>query len=84
MLSRSTNPPERSPDAKRGRKVLRLLWDEAGMLLIAGLLFVVCAFQIPYFLTRVNLVGLALAVSMTGMVSCTMLSAWPRGTLISR
>jgi L-arabinose transport system permease protein len=48
-------------------------FDRAGMLLVLGLLFTGCALFVENFLTLRNMQGLALAVSMTGMVSCTML-----------
>lgn len=52
---------------------LRLLLDRAGMLVVLLVLVVGCALTIENFLTWVNLRGLALAVSMSGMVACTML-----------
>jgi L-arabinose transport system permease protein len=48
-------------------------WDTAGMLLVLGLLFVICAVFVENFLTVVNLRGLALAVTTTGMIACTMM-----------
>lgn len=48
-------------------------WDTAGMLLVLGLLFAICAVFVENFLTVVNLRGLALAVTTTGMISCTMM-----------
>jgi L-arabinose transport system permease protein len=50
-----------------------LFFDKAGMLLVLALLFVGCALGVDNFLSVANLKGLALAVSMTGMVACTML-----------
>jgi L-arabinose transport system permease protein len=49
------------------------LWDTAGMLLVLGLLFAICAVFVENFLTVVNLRGLALAVTTTGMIACTMM-----------
>ena len=43
------------------------------MLLVLALLFAGCALGVDNFLTWANMKGLALAVSMTGMVACTML-----------
>jgi L-arabinose transport system permease protein len=48
-------------------------WEGAGMLLVLVLLFATCAIFVPNFLSRVNLEGLLLSVSTTGMVSSTML-----------
>lgn len=49
------------------------LLDRAGMLVVLAILVVGCALTIDNFLSWVNLRGLALSVSMTGMVACTML-----------
>lgn len=43
------------------------------MLLIFVALFVMLAWRVPNFRSPVNLIGLALSVSMVGMVACTML-----------
>src|SRR4051794_40186464 len=62
-----TVPPPRHPTAF-GR-----FFDEAGMLLVLLLLFVACSIGVENFLSWANMRGLALSVSMTGMVACTML-----------
>jgi len=51
----------------------KVMWDEAGMLLVFVLLFAGCSIFVEDFLSPRNLQGLALAVSTTGMVACTML-----------
>lgn len=43
------------------------------MLAVLAILFIVCAFSVDNFLSWANMRSLALAVSMTGMVCCTML-----------
>ena len=43
------------------------------MLILFGLLFAGLALFVPHFLSWQNMVGLALSVSMVGMVACTML-----------
>lgn len=43
------------------------------MLLVLAALFLICALGIDNFLSAANLRGLALAVSVTGMVACTMM-----------
>ena len=48
-------------------------FDKAGMLLVLALLFLGCSLFVDNFFSLANMKGLALAVSMTGMVSCTML-----------
>lgn len=55
------------------RPAPRAVLDQAGMLLVLAALFTGCALGVDGFLSWVNLRGLALAVSMTGMVACTML-----------
>ncbi len=49
------------------------LWDNANMLVIFLILFAACSIFVPHFFSGVNMVGLALSVSMVGMVACTML-----------
>jgi L-arabinose transport system permease protein len=48
-------------------------WDKAGMLAVLAILFIGCSMFVDNFFSWANMRGLALAVSMTGMVSCTML-----------
>jgi len=55
------------------RVSLRYLWEEAGMVLVLIALFMGCCIFVPNFLNWRNMTGLGLAVSMTGMVACTML-----------
>ena len=55
------------------RAPLPHLLANAGMPLVLVLLFAGCAVGVENFLSVANLRGLALAVSMTGMVACTML-----------
>jgi L-arabinose transport system permease protein len=43
------------------------------MFLVFGVMFVVLSLFVPFFFTVQNMVGLALSVSMVGMVACTML-----------
>ena len=53
--------------------LVRTRWDAAGMLLVFALLFFSCALLVDHFFSWVNMKGLALSVSMMGMVACTML-----------
>ncbi|MDO8543455.1 MAG: L-arabinose ABC transporter permease AraH [Opitutaceae bacterium] len=48
-------------------------FDRAGMLVVLAILFIGCSVFVENFLSLANMKGLALAVSMTGMVACTML-----------
>ncbi len=59
--------------AARTQWLLRSLYEQGGMLIIFLALFGVCALFIENFFSLINLKGLALAVSMSGMVACTML-----------
>ena len=65
--SASTTPTPRHPTA------IGDFLDRAGMLLVLALLFIGCALFVENFLSWRNMSGLALSVSMTGMVACTML-----------
>lgn len=58
---------------KERRWGFRMLWDEAGMVIVLIVLFIGCALFVPSFANTRNMAGLGLAVSMTGMVACTML-----------
>jgi L-arabinose transport system permease protein len=60
-------------EATPPRNVVQNLWDNAGMLVVFVLLFVGVSVFVPSFFTWVNMKGLALSVSMVGMVACTML-----------
>ena len=64
-MANAPSPTPRQPIAE--------FFDKAGMLVVLAILFVGCAVFIENFFSWANMRGLALAVSMTGMVSCTML-----------
>ncbi|MSU68400.1 MAG: L-arabinose ABC transporter permease AraH [Opitutia bacterium] len=55
------------------RKPIAEFFDQAGMLVVLAILFIGCSAFVENFLSWRNMQGLALAVSMTGMVACTML-----------
>jgi L-arabinose transport system permease protein len=55
------------------KNVLKGLWDNAGMLVVFIVMFCAISLFVPFFFTWRNMIGLALSVSMVGMVSCTML-----------
>ncbi|MEI8593854.1 L-arabinose ABC transporter permease AraH [Photobacterium sp. Hal280] len=57
------------------------VWDKYGMLMVFAGLFLLCAFFVPYFATLVNIKGLGLAISMSGMVACAMLFCLACGDL---
>ncbi len=49
---------------------LSYIWDKFGMLMVFAGLFLLCSFFVPYFATFINMKGLGLAISMSGMVAC--------------
>jgi L-arabinose transport system permease protein len=63
-------PPASPP---RATSPLAAFFDRAGMLVVLALLFIGCSLFVENFFSLANMRGLALAVSMTGMVACTML-----------
>jgi L-arabinose transport system permease protein len=63
--ARPASPPPAS--------ALAAFFDRAGMLVVLALLFAGCSLFVENFFSLANMRGLALAVSMTGMVACTML-----------
>ncbi|HWA08775.1 MAG TPA: L-arabinose ABC transporter permease AraH [Opitutaceae bacterium] len=62
-----------SASAPKPASPLGDFFDKAGMLVVLAILFAGCALGVNNFFSWANMKGLALAVSMTGMVSCTML-----------
>jgi len=67
-MATATTSPASTP-----RKPLAEFFDKAGMLVVLAILFIGCSIGVESFFSLVNMRGLALAVSMTGMVACTML-----------
>ena len=61
------------PSASTKPSALATFFDKAGMLVVLAILFIGCSLFVENFFSLVNMKGLALAVSMTGMVACTML-----------
>jgi len=53
--------------------LLRIWWEQAGMLVVFFAVFVGCALFVENFFSRVNMISLMLAISTLGMVACTML-----------
>ncbi|MBI5770623.1 MAG: L-arabinose ABC transporter permease AraH [Verrucomicrobia bacterium] len=62
-----------SPSSPAPRQPLADFFDKAGMLVVLAILFLGCSLFVENFFSWANMRGLALAVSMTGMVACTML-----------
>lgn len=61
------------PDEASPPRWLARGWDRWGMLVVFLALFIACSVLVPNFLSTINLRGLALAVSLAGMVGCGML-----------
>ena len=69
MSSVTSSGAPKSPSAfSLGR-----IWDQFGMLVVFAALFIGCAVFVPNFASFVNMKGLGLAISMSGMVACGML-----------
>ena len=75
MSSASALPAPRSSFAD--------FFDKAGMLVVLAILFLGCSLFVENFLSWRNMQGLALAVSMTGMVACTMLFCLAAGDFVA-
>lgn len=61
--------------------VLHKVWNSYGMLLIFFVIFIVSCMFIPNFATVINMKGLGLAISMSGMVACGMLFCLAAGEI---
>lgn len=62
------------PDAQPSSQLsLPKIWDSYGMLVVFAVLFITCTIFIPNFASWINMRGLGLAISMSGMVACGML-----------
>lgn len=60
------------------------IWDQFGMLVVFAVLFIGCALFVPNFASFVNMKGLGLAISMSGMVPAACCSALRPGILTCR
>ncbi|MDW6002534.1 L-arabinose ABC transporter permease AraH [Vibrio mangrovi] len=76
----TTTKPE-TTETKKPSIDLSHIWDKFGMLIVFAGLFLLCAFFVPYFATFINMKGLGLAISMSGMVACAMLFCLACGDL---
>ncbi|WP_428946060.1 L-arabinose ABC transporter permease AraH [Pantoea sp. FN060301] len=64
----SATPPKSSQRVNLSR-----VWDNFGMLVVFAVLFIGCVIFVPNFGSLINMKGLGLAMSMSGMVACGML-----------
>ncbi|GKW15090.1 L-arabinose ABC transporter permease AraH [Pectobacterium actinidiae] len=60
-------------EKKKSGVGLSRIWDNYGMLVVFAVLFLGCAIFVPNFASFINMKGLGLAISMSGMVACGML-----------
>lgn len=60
---------------------MRAVWNQAGMILVLIILFMICSLFVDSFFTLRNMKGLALAVSLMGMIACPMLFCLALGQL---
>lgn len=68
----------------QNRKVqqnLQTLWSQAGMILVLIVLFIICSLFVDSFFTLRNMKGLALSISLMGMIACPMLFCLALGEL---
>ncbi|CAG9297377.1 L-arabinose ABC transporter permease AraH [Celerinatantimonas diazotrophica] len=70
----SNSPTHRKVDFNR-------LWDSFGMLMVFVALFILCCIFVPNFSSFINMKGLGLAVSMSGMIACASLFCLACGDL---
>jgi len=68
-MSMVTTP---SPKASKTLGLGRI-WDNFGMLVVFVVLFIACSVFVPNFASFINMKGLGLAISMSGIVACGML-----------
>ncbi|MCV9877396.1 L-arabinose ABC transporter permease AraH [Brenneria izbisi] len=62
-----------TPAKKKNALGMSRIWDNYGMLVVFAVLFIACAIFVPNFASFINMKGLGLAISMSGMVACGML-----------
>lgn len=72
-------PPVPARDEAASRAALSRRLDNLGMLGIFVILFITLSFTVENFASTRNLIGLALSMSMVGMVACTMLFCMASG-----
>nr|WP_038149351.1 L-arabinose ABC transporter permease AraH [Vibrio litoralis] len=76
------NPTTTTDDTKKkSRFKINHFWDRFGMLTVFAGLFLLCALLVPNFASMINMRGLGLAISMSGMIACAMLFCLACGDL---
>ncbi len=66
---------------KVSQHMMSNLWNQAGMILVLIVLFVLCSLFVDSFFSLRNMKGLALSVSLMGMIACPMLFCLALGQL---
>ncbi|MEM6049808.1 L-arabinose ABC transporter permease AraH [Erwinia sp. P7711] len=69
----SSTTSSATPPKPTQRVNLSRIWDNFGMLVVFAVLFIGCTIFVPNFGSLINMKGLGLAMSMSGMVACGML-----------
>lgn len=69
----SSTTSSATPPTPTHRMNLSRIWDNFGMLVVFAVLFIGCTIFVPNFGSLINMKGLGLAMSMSGMVACGML-----------
>ncbi|MDW8848288.1 L-arabinose ABC transporter permease AraH [Erwinia sp. MMLR14_017] len=69
----SSTTSSATPPTPTQRVNLSRIWDNFGMLVVFAVLFIGCTIFVPNFGSLINMKGLGLAMSMSGMVACGML-----------
>lgn len=68
----STNISTSSGTFKK-KSFTKNLWDNASILIIYIIMFIILSLTVPYFFSWENMIAISLAVSTVGIVACTML-----------
>lgn len=68
-------------NTNRNLSILNKIWNAYGMLIIFSVIFIASCLFIPNFATVINMKGLGLAISMSGMVACGMLFCLAAGEI---
>ncbi|MCP4403344.1 MAG: hypothetical protein GY801_39300 [bacterium] len=53
--------------------IVKKIWEDYSILVVYIVLFTCLSLFVPYFFSWINMMGVALSVSMVGIVACTML-----------
>lgn len=81
MTSKNSTLSTTTPVAKKSTFKINQFWDRFGMLSVFAGLFLICLIFVPNFGSMINMRGLGLAISMSGMIACAMLFCLACGDL---